>query len=125
MYQRALQGYEKAIGPDNITTYIPALNTILNLGILFERQADLAKARTMFLKVLRGYEKVFGLNHAKSKTLRGKLYALDAVLENKATVEIEEHAEDVPTGSSPGINKPPSTLKRHKLFRKLGLRSRT
>ncbi|KAH9203501.1 P-loop containing nucleoside triphosphate hydrolase protein, partial [Leptodontidium sp. 2 PMI_412] len=63
MYQRALQGYEKAIGLDNITTYVPALNTISNLGLLFERQADLAKARTMFSKALRGYEQVFGPDH--------------------------------------------------------------
>jgi hypothetical protein len=79
----------------------------------------------MFLKVLRGYELVFGPEHAESKTLRDKLYALDTVLENKAPVEIEEHAEDVPTGPVPGDNKPPSTSKRHKLFRKLGLMSRT
>jgi tetratricopeptide (TPR) repeat protein len=36
MYHRALQGYETAIGADSITTYIPALNTIQNLGSLFE-----------------------------------------------------------------------------------------
>ncbi|KAH6694924.1 hypothetical protein BKA61DRAFT_683382 [Leptodontidium sp. MPI-SDFR-AT-0119] len=70
MYERALQGYEKAWGPDNIITYVPALNTILYLGRLFERQADLAKARTMFSKALRGYKQVFGPNHAKSETLR-------------------------------------------------------
>ncbi|KAH7374100.1 hypothetical protein BKA64DRAFT_688647 [Cadophora sp. MPI-SDFR-AT-0126] len=28
IYQRALRGYEKALGADNTTTYIPALNTI-------------------------------------------------------------------------------------------------
>ncbi|KAL5318058.1 hypothetical protein ACEPPN_015162 [Leptodophora sp. 'Broadleaf-Isolate-01'] len=125
MYQRALQGYEKAIGPDNIITYIPALNTIWGFGYLFELQADITKARTMFAKALCGYEQVFGPEHAKSKTLRDKLHVLDAMVENKAPVEIEEHAENVPTGSAPGINKPPSTSKRHKLFRKLGLRSRT
>jgi tetratricopeptide (TPR) repeat protein len=26
IYERALQGYEKALGADNIMTYIPALN---------------------------------------------------------------------------------------------------
>ena len=36
MYERALQGYEKALGADNITTYIPALNTLWGLGSLFE-----------------------------------------------------------------------------------------
>jgi hypothetical protein len=125
MYQRALQGYEKAIGPDSITTYVPALNTIWGFGYLFELQADITKARTMFAKALYRYEQVFGPEHAKSKTLRDKLHILDAMVENKAPVEIEEHAENVLTGSAPGINKPPSTSKRHKLFRKLGLRSRT
>ncbi|KAH8598606.1 hypothetical protein B0O99DRAFT_567078 [Bisporella sp. PMI_857] len=126
MYQRALQGYENAIGPDNITTYVPALNAILNLGRLFERQADLAKARTMFSRALRGYEQVFGLEHANSATLRDKLCTLDAVVENKAPAKIEERAGDLPTGSShPGSKNPPSTSKRHKLFRKLGLRART
>ncbi|TVY20228.1 Kinesin light chain 3 [Lachnellula arida] len=90
MYQRALQGYENAIGPDNITTYVPALNTILNLGLLFERQTDLAKARTMFSKALDGYKQVFGPEHAKFAFLRDNLYALDAVVENKAPTEIEE-----------------------------------
>jgi hypothetical protein len=102
MYQRALQGYEKAIGPDNITTYVPVLNMISNLGLLFKRQADLVKARTMFSKALRGYEQVFGPEHAKSETLRDKLCALDAVVKNKAPVS-----------------------KRHRLFRKLGLRFRS
>ncbi|KAH9203165.1 hypothetical protein DL95DRAFT_255345, partial [Leptodontidium sp. 2 PMI_412] len=73
MYQRALQGYEKAIGPDNIITYIPALNTIWGFGYLFELQADITKARTMFAKALCGFEQVFGPEHAKSKTLRDKL----------------------------------------------------
>jgi tetratricopeptide (TPR) repeat protein len=123
MYQQALQGYEKAIGPDNITTYVPALNTILNLGLLFERQADLAKAGTMFSKALRGYKQIFGPDHAKSETLRDQLCALDTVVANKVPVEIEERADDLPIGSSsPGIKKPPLTLKRHKLFRKLTLR---
>ena len=63
MYQRALQGYENAVGVDNATTYPPALNTISNLGPLFERQADIAKARTMYSKALSGYKKVFGPDH--------------------------------------------------------------
>ncbi|TVY34372.1 Vegetative incompatibility protein HET-E-1, partial [Lachnellula subtilissima] len=102
MYQRALQGYENTIGPDNITTYVPALNTIFNLGLLFECQADLAKAKTMFSKALRGYEQVPGPEHAQSEISRVKLYALDAVVENKAPAS-----------------------KRHKLFRKLNLRFRS
>src|SRR3989442_1018696 len=37
MYQRTLQGYKKAISLNNITTYVLALNMILNLGLLFKR----------------------------------------------------------------------------------------
>lgn len=77
----------------------------------------------MFLKALRGYKQIFGPNHTKSKTLRDQLCALDAVVANKVLVEIEERADDLPIGSSsPGIKKPPLTLKRYKLFRKLTLR---
>jgi hypothetical protein len=76
----------------------------------------------MFSKVLYGYEQVFGPDYAKSETLRDQLYALDAVVANKAPVEIEERADDLPIGSSYlGIKKPPLTLKRHRLFRKLTL----
>jgi Tetratricopeptide repeat len=84
MHQRALQGYEKALGANNVTTYIPALNTICGLGSLFERQADLPKARIMYLKALGGYEKVVGPEHPNSQSLRDKLCALDTVTENKA-----------------------------------------
>jgi hypothetical protein len=35
-FQRALQGYGNALGAENTTTYIPALNTIYALGSLFE-----------------------------------------------------------------------------------------
>lgn len=35
MYQYALQGYEKAISLERISTYISALNTTWNFGFLF------------------------------------------------------------------------------------------
>ncbi|KAH7308855.1 hypothetical protein BKA65DRAFT_414891, partial [Rhexocercosporidium sp. MPI-PUGE-AT-0058] len=53
---RALQGYEKATGPDSIFTYVLALITTFNLGLLFEYQADLRTAKAIFLKVLHEYE---------------------------------------------------------------------
>jgi calcineurin-like phosphoesterase family protein len=76
MYQR-VQGYEKALGVENITTYIPALNTIWNFGLLFEEENDLVKARVMYSKALTGYEKVVGPNHPKSHSIRERLRALD------------------------------------------------
>jgi hypothetical protein len=94
MFEQALRGYKTALGAENITTYIPALNTIWDLSSLFEEETDLAKARIMYSKALAGYEKVFGPNHPKSHSLRENLRALDT-----------------PTGK-----------KRYKLLRKLGLR---
>jgi tetratricopeptide (TPR) repeat protein len=82
MYQRALQGYEKALGADNATTYIPAPNTIWGLASHFEDQADLANAKIMYSKALVGYEKVVGPDHPRSRSLRDKLRALDDVKEN-------------------------------------------
>ncbi|PMD60068.1 uncharacterized protein K444DRAFT_395716 [Hyaloscypha bicolor E] len=40
MYQRALQGKEKAWGPEHMST----LSTFNNLGILYAKQSRLAKA---------------------------------------------------------------------------------
>ena len=51
MYQRALQGYENTI---SIDTNVPALNTISTLGLLFEHQANIAKARTIYSKAFIG-----------------------------------------------------------------------
>jgi hypothetical protein len=119
MYQRALQDYEKAIGPDNIITYVPALNTIWGFGSVFESQDDLAKARTMFSKALRGHEQVFGPDHAKSEILRKILCALDAVMKSDVLIDIEDRADDLHLGP---IKKPPLTSKWCKLLRKLGLR---
>jgi tetratricopeptide (TPR) repeat protein len=40
-YQRALQGYEKALGPNELSTYVPALNTFWGLGAVFKRRGDM------------------------------------------------------------------------------------
>ncbi|CAG8975658.1 hypothetical protein HYALB_00014088, partial [Hymenoscyphus albidus] len=40
MYQRALQGYEKALGPDHTST----LGTVNNLGNLYSDQGKLVEA---------------------------------------------------------------------------------
>jgi hypothetical protein len=81
MCERALEGYEKAIGTHNILTYIPALNTMWGLGSLSEYQSDLVKARIMYSKALIGYEKVVGPGHPRSQRLQESLHALDTVAE--------------------------------------------
>jgi Flp pilus assembly protein TadD len=75
MYQRALQGKEKAWGPEHTST----LDTVNNLGLLYADQGKLADARVMYSKALAGYEKVVGPNHSKSQSVRERLRALDTL----------------------------------------------
>jgi hypothetical protein len=90
MYQRALQGYKKAVGIDNVTTYPPALNTVENLGSLFERQGDITEARTMYSKAFIRNEIVFKPDHLRCRSLRDKVGALDIMIKNKALIRVEE-----------------------------------
>ena len=98
MFQRALQGYEKALSADNIITYVPALNTMCAFGFLFERQADSVRAEMMYSKAYIGYEKVFGTSHARSQTLRGKIHALNAGIDSRKVVRAEESMNDLQVG---------------------------
>jgi tetratricopeptide (TPR) repeat protein len=56
MYQRALQGYEKALGAEHTST----LQTVQSLGILYTNQGKLAEAEQMHQRALQGYEKALG-----------------------------------------------------------------
>ena len=44
MYERALAGKEKALGPDHTST----LDTVHNLGNLYKKQGRLVKAEAMY-----------------------------------------------------------------------------
>jgi tetratricopeptide (TPR) repeat protein len=59
MYERALRGKEKALGPEHTST----LDTVNNLGILYADQGKLVEAEQMYERALRGYEKVHGINN--------------------------------------------------------------
>jgi tetratricopeptide (TPR) repeat protein len=52
MYQRALQGKEKALGPDHTST----LSTVNNLGIVYKSQAKFDEAEKMYQRALQGYK---------------------------------------------------------------------
>ena len=73
MYQRALQEYQKALGPENILRYLPALNTAYNLGRLHSNQGERDKAKFMYSRALVGYEIVFGNDHEHCKDVRVRL----------------------------------------------------
>ena len=62
MYQRALQGYEKAWGPDHTST----LDTVHNLGILYADQGKLDEAEKMYQRALQGKEKAWGPDHTST-----------------------------------------------------------
>ncbi|ERT02856.1 hypothetical protein HMPREF1624_01159 [Sporothrix schenckii ATCC 58251] len=64
MYQRALQGYEKGLGPDNPST----LSTVNNLGLLYSAQGRLPEAEAMLQRALQGFEKAFGPDHRLTLT---------------------------------------------------------
>jgi hypothetical protein len=60
MYIRALQGYEHALGPDLMSLYIPALNTMFAFDDLFSRTDLIDMAKTMYTRAFSGYIAVRG-----------------------------------------------------------------
>jgi tetratricopeptide (TPR) repeat protein len=56
MYKRALEGKEKAWGPEHTST----LDTVNNLGNLYADQGQHKEAEAMFKRALQGYEKALG-----------------------------------------------------------------
>lgn len=72
MYERALEGYEKALGRD----HTPTLSTVNNLGLLYEAQGKLREAEAMYKRALEGYEKVLGPTHPKAHAVTRNLQLL-------------------------------------------------
>ncbi|KAH8586629.1 hypothetical protein B0O99DRAFT_665671 [Bisporella sp. PMI_857] len=62
MYLRALEGKEKALGPDHTST----LDTVHNLGTLYSDQGKPAEAEAMYLRALEGCEKALGPDHTST-----------------------------------------------------------
>ncbi|OKL55669.1 hypothetical protein UA08_08961 [Talaromyces atroroseus] len=62
MYQRALEGKEKAWGPDHTST----LDTVNNLGLLYADQGKLADAEKMYQRALEGKEKAWSPDHTST-----------------------------------------------------------
>ena len=58
MYDRALKGYEDAIGLENMEIYTPALERMLNRGDLYREKKKLTEAREIYSRALRGFEAV-------------------------------------------------------------------
>jgi Tetratricopeptide repeat len=59
MYQRALAGYEKALGPDHTSTLI----IIISMGTLLCLQGQLSEAENMYQHALSGTKRALGPDH--------------------------------------------------------------
>ena len=62
MYERAMKGYEQALGPLHRNT----LSTVNNLAILLKQCGDLKEAGALYKRALMGREKVLGDNHQET-----------------------------------------------------------
>jgi tetratricopeptide (TPR) repeat protein len=74
MYERALQGYEIALGPKHTST----LDIINNLGVLYTDQGKPAEAHKMYERALQGREEALGPEHTSTLQTVNKLGALYA-----------------------------------------------
>ncbi|KAF2179206.1 FabD/lysophospholipase-like protein [Zopfia rhizophila CBS 207.26] len=81
IYQRALDGKEKALGPEHTST----LDTVNNFGNLYANQGKLGDAEKMYQQALVGKEKALGPEHTSTSTLAtvnnlGSLYKFQGKL---------------------------------------------
>src|SRR2546421_9579590 len=65
MYVRALQGKEKAWGPEHTST----LKTVKNLGNLYAAQGKMSEAEAMYVRALQGYKKAMGTDYPETRLL--------------------------------------------------------
>ena len=73
MYERALQGYEKALGHERVKTYIPALSTMENLAALYPQFGRANTAKDMYSRALDGVEAVFGRSSKRCQAIATSL----------------------------------------------------
>ncbi|RYN74764.1 hypothetical protein AA0119_g12108 [Alternaria tenuissima] len=60
MYERALRGYENALGLEHVITYIRALTAMHNLAKLLSSVGRTSESRDLYTRAQAGIEIVFG-----------------------------------------------------------------
>ncbi|KAH7116610.1 hypothetical protein B0J13DRAFT_514290 [Dactylonectria estremocensis] len=106
MYERALEGKEKALGPHHTST----LMTVNNLGLFYWDQGKFQEAEEMYERALEGYEKALGPNH--TSTL-GSVHCLGILYSDQGKFkEAEEMYERALRGfqAALGPNHPKSSM---------------
>lgn len=73
MYERALQGYKKALGSPTFETYLPALNTFENLGDVYQHTKKPELAKISYSRAHGGLGTVFGDNNEQVRAILKKL----------------------------------------------------
>jgi hypothetical protein len=110
MYIRALQGYEEALSPERLSSYLPALITMFSFGDLFSRTGRKDMAKNMYTRALSGYRIVQGPSSKWCRELEGRLQELQVA-------SVESEARQI---QSIEIGQKPRSLKQK--FRDLGRR---
>lgn len=72
MYQRVLEGYEKALGLDHTST----LDTVNNLGLLYKNQGKLKEAEEMLSQALVGFQTLLGPSDQKCELITQAIRSL-------------------------------------------------
>ena len=75
MYERALQGLEKVLGPDHTST----LDTAYNLASLYSNQGRLADAEALYERALHGFQHALGPSHQKGQVALQNLQSLQQI----------------------------------------------
>ena len=88
MYERALQGYEKALGADLVRTYLPALNTCGNLGRLLAHLRRPEEAMEFFQRAFAGWQEVLGLSHERCGRLEREIELVRLRLGTQFTLQL-------------------------------------
>ncbi|KAN0067831.1 hypothetical protein V8E54_014078 [Elaphomyces granulatus] len=119
MYQRVLQGYEKARGLENVARYRPALNTMQNLGNLFATQGRLGEAKEMYSRACAGFQVILGPSSNECQQLEHSIASLDPTEGTRDSGGTQEEVEVTANIAFDGNEKKKSPSVIRKLMRKL------
>jgi tetratricopeptide (TPR) repeat protein len=92
MYIRALQSYEDALGPQLVSSYLPALHTLFAFGDLLSQTGQKDMAKGIYARALSGYTIVQGPSSKWCRQLEDRLQALQ-VTSDKLKVGKDEFTE--------------------------------
>jgi hypothetical protein len=78
MYQRAIDGYEKALGPTLVVSYIPLLKTLENLADLYMGLGRSEDAWPYYQRAQVGAEAVWGRHSPICARLTSKINRMES-----------------------------------------------